>query len=379
MDYPAEDSSVNSVITALVGLESERILGTDEVELEAYALDDPEIRVSLMTEDGASRSLAVGSEAALGSNRAFRRNEDPAIILGRGWIVTDLDRDLDGWRSKDVIDISSVDVTALNLTTGADTVQAVREGQRWRLTVPLEDLADTSHVDSLLNDLNSLRVEEFVAEDADPAELGLQEPTTTVSLVVTGEDDPVTLEFGASREQSGATQVACRRNDSSLFWVTDAAATRLAKAPVTWRAPRVWDFETWDAERLTISDGATSVELVRSQGLWESGDERQVDHGEVQDRLSTLAELEAVEFDLIQPGTDVMGSVELTVSGQGEGETSAASFVFYAPMAEGGDTMVTVSGRETVMSVSTDSVEKLLADPTNLFEPEQTVNEDGAE
>jgi hypothetical protein len=266
----------------------------------------------------------------------------------------------------------------LDLTAGSDRVRAVREGKTWRLVEPLEDLADATHADSLINDLNALRVEDFLADDVDLAELGLDRPDASISLVMSGRDNPVMLEFGKTRELDGATHVACRRNGGSLFWVTDAAATRLAKAPVTWRASKVWDFETWDAEQLSISTGESSVELARSEGLWVSADGSEVDHGKVQDRLTKLAALEAVEFDLVQPGTDAMGTVDLAVSGEGDEPPSTVSYSFYAPMAKGGDAMVTVSGRATVMSVDAEAVAEILTEPGALLETPQ-IDGDGSQ
>jgi hypothetical protein len=375
IDYPADSGAVNAVLTSLEGLESERILGTDEVELAAYGLDSPEITVRLETADGISHELAVGSEAALGSNRAFRPGGGDQIILGRGWFVTDLDKNLDDWRSRNVVTISSGDVASLQLVAGDDRVQVIRDGRTWKLIEPLEDMADVSHVDALITDLAGLRVEEFLEAGADTAELGLEPPAQTVTLLRNDESDPIRLEFGASRDEGGTTRVACRRDGADLFWVNDKAATRLARAPVRWRATKVWDFDTWDAERLTLSTGGSSVALHRAEGLWASADDAEVDHGEVQDRLSKLSALEVVEYDLIQPGTEPLGTVELGLTADDDAEAPTVTYTFYSPMAEGGDAMVTVSGRATVMSVSADSIAEILAEPGALLEPQQTAGD----
>jgi len=371
IDFPADSAAVSSLLTSLENLDVERTLGTSEVEFAAYGLDDPEMTVALETEDGESFALSVGGEAALGSNRAFRRGDEQAIILGRGWFLTDLDKELDEWRSRDVVDVVAGDVASLQVVAGEDRIQVVREGRVWRLIEPLEDLADGNHVGNLITDLNDVRVEAFLDEAVDSAELGLDPPAFQVTIVRSDGDDPVRLAFGAVREHEGSTQVACRRNESELFWVSDKAATRLTKAPVRWRATKVRDFDTWDAERLRLTAGEGAVYLTRNQGLWETTDGGEVNHAEVQDRLSKLASLEAVEFDLIEPGTEALGSIELALSADGDGAQPVISYTFYPPLAEGGGAMVVVSGRSTVMSVDASAANEILGDPSSLVKQEQ--------
>ena len=96
-----------------------------------------------------------------------------------------------------------------------------------------------------------------------------------------------------------------------------------------------------------------------------------MNHGAVQDLLTKLAELEASEFDLIQPGTGVMGSIEVAFESTGGGEPATVSYVFYRPLTEGGHAMVVVSARDTVMSVDAKTVNEILGDPAALLKPEE--------
>jgi len=70
-------------------------------------------------------------------------------------------------------------------------------------------------------------------------------------------------------------------------------------------------FDTWDAERLTITAGGRNVTLERKDGMWVAPGGGEVEHGAVQDRLATLAALEAVDFDLVEPAGPPAGTVEL--------------------------------------------------------------------
>lgn len=371
--FEANPASVNSVLTSLENLEEDRTLSTSDVELSAYGLDQPEMTVILDTETGDRFELTVGEESALGSNRAMRRGDEPTIVLAPGRFVTDLDKGLDDWRSRDVIDIVAADVASLQIVAGDDRVEAVRDGRRWGLLEPVEDLADAEHVSNLISDLNGLRIVEFLDGGTQLAELGLDPPAYEITIVRSAGGQAVRLDFGSAREENGTTTIACRRDGSELFWINDGAAIRLTKAPVRWRSPTVYDFETWDAERLLLAVGDVSVTLTRDQGLWAAGEGEEVDHGAVQDLLTKLTELEASEFDLIPPGTDVMGTIEVVLGSSNGTAPETVSYVFHRPLTDGGQAMVVVSARDTVMSVDYDAISEILADPHALIEPEEPV------
>lgn len=370
IEAAADDTAVSSLLGSLERLDVVRTLPAGEVDPSAYGLDDPALGVTVGTGSG-ELELAIGDETALGSNRAMRRDDDAEIILAAGWIVSDLDKPLDDWRSHDVVDISANDVASLQVVADGDRVQVVREDDRWRLLEPVEDVADADHVRNLIGDLDALRVVEFLDDPPPLAELGLEEPATRVTVVRSEGGEPIRLDFGASRTtEGGATEVAARRNGTDVFWVNDRAATRLAKAPVRWRATKVADFDTWDAERLTISAGGQSVTLERSDGMWRAPEGGEVDHAAVQDRLAAIAGLEAIEFDLLEPAVAPAGTVELALADGDEG-TETLTLTFYRPLSAGGDALVRSSERPTVMSVAAAEVDTILADPAALVQPSE--------
>jgi hypothetical protein len=376
IEFPADESSVSSLLGSLESLKAERTLTEDDVDPKSYGLDAPSITVKASTADGSTSSLEVGDEAALGSNRAVRRNGESSVNLVSGWFVRDLDKPLDGWRSRDVVEITDDDVASLTVLAGTNRIQLVRQAESWHLLEPLDDIADQDHVRNLIADLDALRVEEFLDDPPPAAELGLEPPAYQVTILRSADGDPIKLEFGSHRELDGRTQIACRRNAEDPFWVDNRAAIRLAKAPVRWRSTKVAAFDTWDAERLTITAGGRSASLERKEGMWTAPDGGEVDYGSVQDRLAALAALEAVDFDLIEPATPPAGTVELELEAPGDdAEPRRLTFSFHRPLVEGGLALVRVSGRPTVMSVAASQVEQILADPEALVRPDAGADE----
>ncbi len=376
IDFPADSATVNGLIRSIENLEAARTLSTDEVDLAAYGLDDPQLAVVLETDDGSRFALSVGDETALGSNRAVRRGDEPTIVLGSGWWVADLDKELDQWRSRSVVDVVTDDVESVDLVAGADLIRLNHDEGGWTLVEPIRDLANQDHVGNLISDLNALRIEEFLDPAADPEALGLVNPAYGLTITRSGGEPPIRLEFGVTREVEGSTQVACRRGDRELFWVTDRAMTRLTRAPVRWRASKIFQFDTWDAEGLTVTAGDT-VSLTRSEGIWETADGTEVDHTAVQRRLTALADLEAAEFDLIEPATEVMGEIQLTLPGDGEDASPrVVAYTFRRPFTENGQAIVVVSARDTVMTVDAAAAEEILSNPRGLLKAEGPTDAD---
>ncbi len=374
--YPADGQAVDLLLSALKSLKIERRLDAGEVSLADWGLEKPEFTVTLAGSGGRTWTLKVGQEEPLGNNRAVTL-DGTAVLLCPKWFVSDLDKDLDGWRSHEVVKLFEDQLASLEVSTPDDRVKVVRDGGLWKLLEPVRDLADRDQIRNLVSALNGLRVKAFVDDEhPDLAALGLDHPRYRVELVRTEGKAPVTLEFGAKRELEGVKQVVCRRNGTEILWVTDGAETPLGKAPILWRSKVVYPFDTWDVERMTLAAGDARTELVHADGSWTcSGHE--ADSSAVFDRLSRLARLEAENFDLVEPGTTEIGSITLTIkpglaAEEKTGKPVEVTWTFFEPMKPGGRALVRVTGRDTIMSVDAAKARGLLADLDGLCAPPAT-------
>jgi hypothetical protein len=284
--------------------------------------------------------------------------DSETVILTGGAFFAAVDKALDDWRSRKVVDVTLNQLAAITVRTGNGTIEAVHLGDTWLLRSPVNDRADVDHLQNLISGLNGLRVKVFAEENTDIAAMGLVEPETSVLLVPADGSPGLGLEFGVTREFGGSTQVACRRSGSGLFWVNDRAVNALGKAAIRWRDPKVLVFKAWDVAALSLSEGSTSIDISREGGLWRFGDGTEALSTEVMARLGALAGLKVVDFDLMNLGTPELGRVALSLDG---GET-AITVIFSEPLADGGNVLVTVSGRDTVMSVAPDGIQSIIGD-----------------
>ena len=356
LSYPADAAAVRSLLRSIATLESDRTLSLDEANPADYGLDTPQLSVALVDETGKRFELAVGAETPLGSNRAVRRGRDNEILLCPDTFTSSIDREVDQWRSREVINVRETDLASIEITTSSDLIRAVRVGGHWDLEAPLADLADAEQMRSLVSELNALRISEFVANADDQG--GLGDGPWEYRVVLTPNDgaEAVTLELAAPAE--GEATILCRRDGSELIRIPEGIRTRLAKAPVLWRSPKVWPFSTLDAGKVEISTAVDSVVVDKIDGLWRLADGGEADSVAVRRRLTGLADLEVREHDLLQPPTEVMGSVILVLDDDRGAE--GLTYTFYAPIEIGGHAAVTVSSRSNVMGVDVAVAEMIL-------------------
>jgi len=358
MSYPADAGAVRSLIQSIVALDSERKLPLGEVGLADYGLDAPVLGLALIDDEGSRFELDVGTETPLGAKRAVRRDDDDEILLCSGAFVSSLDKGVDQWRSKDVVEAFESDLASIEVATSFDLIRAIRTGDHWQLEAPVADLADAEQMRSLVSELNALRISEFVADTDGNGDLGTDAWEYRVVLTPNDDGEAVTLELAAPAEDDAT--ILCRRNGSELIRIREGIRTRLAKAPVLWRSPKVWPFSILDAGKLEIIGGVDSIILDQVDGLWQTSVGEEADSAGVRRRLTALADLEVREHDLLHPPTEVMGSVILVLDNDEGAE--GLTYTFYAPIEIGGHAAVTVSARSNVMGIDVAVAEMILGD-----------------
>jgi hypothetical protein len=356
LDSPADPAAVLGLLEAIAGLDAERVLGADEVDAAAYGLDDPPIELVLADGEGRRFELAVGGTTPLGGKRAVRRGDADEVVLCPAAFVSRLDRNVDDWRSREVVSVAESELAVIDIETGEDRIRVERVRDRWRLVEPLADLADHEQITSLISELNGLRVTEFLDTGAAPS--GIDDPEFRIRLEEVDDGATVTLELAAPADDSAG--VVCRRDGEDLFRVPDTLRLRLGKAPVLWRSDAVWPFSTWDVASATFGNPDDEVGLVHRDGMWQLPDGGAADGAEVRRRLSRLAELEADAHDLMVPPTGALGTV--TVTTDGEAGSTELRFTFWGAMEEGGHAAVAVTGRDNVMAVDAATVDTIVED-----------------
>jgi hypothetical protein len=355
----ADEGAVAALLSTLEGLRSERALPAADLDLTDYGLADPAHVVAVTEASGRERRLAVGNPLPLGNTRAVSAAGE-YVYLVSAYLTSDLDRDLEGWRSKQLADLVASDLVSVSIAGDGDRVELVRVAETWRLSDPLSDLADRDRVTGLIADLGAARVREFVDDPGELDAYGLALPRFTV-VATTNDGERLELAFGARRDAAGSAQVALRRGEG-VVWVDAAAAERLTIDPGMWRSPRLVGFDSWAADALIIEAGGTRIELERADGLWKANG-TEVGYGAVARRLSMLTDLKVLEFRDDRPVGEELGRLQATID-----DGRRVTVAFFAGVSAG-ESLAVVDDRPGSMAVDAARAAEVLADPAALAAP----------
>lgn len=359
----ANQGAAASLLYSLGSLKAERTFKAGEVKLPEYGLDKPPLAVTVEDDAGKSYTLKLGSEMPLGNARAALMASG-AVCLVNKFVAADLDKDLAGWRSDELAQVYSTDVASLTVASSSGQVALAHTGSVWTITAPSPDIADRERAEGVITDISGARIKEFLDAAPDLKALGLEPRRFGVTVVRRGANAaPVTLDFGAERDDKDGKQIACKRGER-VFWVDAKSVSRLAGPWQEWRSKKLVQFDSWTVDKLEIEAGASRAALERKDGVWRAG-AAEVDGDAVSHRLETLADLQVQAFDWPKPAGAPLGRVKLS------GEGVSAEAVFY-PGGGSGENLATVAGRTGGLAVDAAKVRDLLADPGALAKPKPT-------
>jgi Domain of unknown function (DUF4340) len=140
-----------------------------------------------------------------------------------------------------------------------EALTVVKDGQGWKLTAPLAAPADASAVDGLVSGLDSLEIDEVVAESPGKlADFGLESPQRTIGLLLQGATEPLKLLLG-NKTPDGSSIYAKLPAKPRVFVLASYLATPFDKKP----------FDLRDRDLLHAKRGAIrSIEIAGPEGSY---------------------------------------------------------------------------------------------------------------
>jgi len=313
----ADRAAVEGLLASLSGLDKRRTL--EDAERSEVGLDPPRGRVTVVTADG-ERTLEIGAEVPASENVLVALAGEPEVWVTPRSFTVQLGREPGEWRSREVVSVTQDRISGLTLRrSGAEApvVLSRREGERFYLEAPVDDLADPELVERALSDLVTLRAQRFLDgggegdEPASPAGLGLEPPRAVIEATVEG-GEPLRVELGApvaeepaggADEGAGAPGGAVyARVGGQLFETVTDLDEAAARPPDQWRSPSWTELRSFEVDRIEVTEpGADELVLDREGVDWRRGEET-VPYTVASDLLFALTEAEGeVEGGAVGP------------------------------------------------------------------------------
>ncbi|MEW6320085.1 MAG: DUF4340 domain-containing protein [Acidobacteriota bacterium] len=309
IEADADQTEMSSLTSNLASLEENRVVDEQAADLGLFGLATPDVQVSFTAEGGVSGAIAFGDTTPTGGDLYAVKPGEKRVFLVPAYLETTFARRTFDLRDKRALRFERDQIDGLEIAAGTAKVTVRRDGSEWALTSPVAARADYSAVEAVITRASSAAMTEIVGgADADLKTYGLDRPAFTLTLAA----GSTRATLAVSRDIDGR-RYARDESRPLVFAVDPTLAKDLDKTVDDLRDKDIFEFRTYNIDRLHIAQGGDLVELVKSRGAAGAGETWQrtrggvtaaVELAAVDDLLSKLSGLRAQSFAATAPRPD---------------------------------------------------------------------------
>jgi hypothetical protein len=209
ISYPAAEGPITNLLDQLAGLEWQDRISESELKnqpdaQQKFGFTEPQFSVVLQG-DGAPRHLLIGQTSPLGDQVFLYVVGNYDIYLADVRLLDLIPRDKNQWRDPLLLRLPSLRYQSVQVRLPGKGFDLERDATNhlWFMTKPLTARADTSKINDLIQQLQNLRVRQFISDDpqTDLELYGLQASAQTPALDLSfwqGTNMAADLQVGAS-------------------------------------------------------------------------------------------------------------------------------------------------------------------------------------
>lgn len=279
----SDNSEVNSILSEFefmnkVGAFKQE--GDKPFDLKDYGLDTPKISISMYTDIPAKPdkiqvfgpkdkyTVFVGQKLAAGDNVYIKLDASDEVVVVPGTLLGKVTKNILDLRSKWVFSFDKEAVDKVEVKSAEYDIVCNRKGNFWRISEPVNDLADLEKIKDLLSKLKNLQIDrnDFITEESgDLVKFGLNAPRYTVTITEKGVSQSVM--FGHSLDNKVYVK---RVDEPTVFFLKDIILADLNKKPNDLRDRKVVRFEsigTYGVNKLEIKTPNDLIAIEKSLDL----------------------------------------------------------------------------------------------------------------
>ena len=261
----ADESEATGIANALTQVEVARVIDENPTDLKDYGLAMPRIVVEFKAAaDKDFKRLIIGTKSPTG-DLFTKRNDDKRVFLVSSTQETTFNRSTFELRDKAVLKFEREKVDGLDVNAGGKALQFAKDGSEWKIRQPLQARADYGAIEGLIGRLQSAAMKSIASDNAGPADLkkyGLDKPAASVDVKIGSAR--ATLHVGSKAE--GNTVYARDSSKSAVVTLDAALADELKKGADEYRRKDVFEFRSYNADRLEITRNGQAVTFERVKG-----------------------------------------------------------------------------------------------------------------
>ena len=237
----AESSKINDILYSLSNLKAKEFISEEkkEEEIKKYGLDHPEYEISLalpMANQEVTFFLQKQEDKLYASTTLSNK-----IIMAEDSILSDLEKEAEELREKEVADFYSWEVNKLHFKKGdIDWTLNKDEDDNWHFESPIQGEANKSNIETFIRKIESLEAEEFIDSPLNLKDYGLDKPQAEVNIWVKEDEEKtkeITVLIGSEDKEEKKVVVKNARFDY-LFRVDGAFLEEFPHVLKDWKAEK---------------------------------------------------------------------------------------------------------------------------------------------
>ncbi len=262
LDYPADVAQVRALLR-IYGLGVPMDMRLDSGNLKDYQLEDQDAKVVELYTTAEAPALQVIVGRTVGPSTSFVRLPGTEEVYRAAVGPRQrYDQPAADWRDKVVLDVDRDAVTGLTVTNPDGTLGFQRSGEKWGFAEASTLPVDSPTVQSVARALSRIRAGEIHGPSF-PG--GFENPLATAVLTTPSERH--TLALGSESDDKRAY---LRVDDRPEVFTVSAEIGRMLLQPAhAYRDRTLFRFEAKDVRVLSLTEGALTIVLARSDAGWE--------------------------------------------------------------------------------------------------------------
>ena len=266
---PADSDTVSALLEKLGAAKVREFVAEAPPSLAPYGLDRP-LRLVVHVgkeKDRAAKTLLLGRVDEAKKGVYAMREGEGSVLLIPDDVRKAVPDNVAALRDKTVVAFARDKVTRLDIESPKGQVTLVREKDVWKITAPEALAADQVEAGSILTQLQSLRAQGFMSEDAAGIERYLAKPEVKVTVHQDGAPAPLMLLLAPSPERRGGqpTAYAAVAGVGPVVLVDGKALGGLTRTALELRDRRLFgELQPRDVKRMRVKGNGQTVVLERS-------------------------------------------------------------------------------------------------------------------
>jgi len=259
----ADESEATGLVTNLASLEVQRVIDENPADVAQYGLASPRVEVAFKTAGQAEPArLFIGDKTATGGEIYARRLSEKRVFLISSFLDTTFNKGTFDLRDKTILAFERDKVDEVEIASKDLRLAFAKVADRWTLTSPVAARVDPTAVEGVVGRLQTLVMKSLVAAevaDGDLAKYGLDKPALTAT--VGAGSARATLAIGKADETGNLYARDLSRR--AVVTVEAVLADELKKKADDYRPKEVFEFRSFNATRLEITRGTSTVAFER--------------------------------------------------------------------------------------------------------------------